>query len=92
MMTNTTVYKETDVKEVKARKQGSIEPLPEIKQVESFFYVTGERRNPFTPVDQGEEVAEETDGSGLAPDPNRRKEELESYSLDSLKILGGTAL
>ncbi len=76
------------VKEVKARKQGSIEPLPEIRQVESFFYKTGERRNPFNPVDQGEQVAEEVDGTGLAPDPNRRKEELESYSLDSLRMVG----
>ena len=79
------------VEEVKAREQGSIEPLPEIRQVESFFYKTGERRNPFNPVDQGEEVAEEVDGTGLAPDPNRRKEELESYSLDSLRMVGTLA-
>jgi len=76
------------VKEVKARKQGSIEPLPEIRQVEPFFSKTGERRDPFKSVDQGEEVADEGDGSGLAPDPNRRKEELESYSLDSLRMVG----
>ena len=39
-------------------------------------------------MDQGEEVAEEGEGSGLAPDPNRRKEELENYSLDSLRMVG----
>ncbi|MCP3871277.1 MAG: pilus assembly protein PilP [Gammaproteobacteria bacterium] len=76
------------VEEVKARKQGHIEPLPEIKQIESFFYKPMDRRNPFQKVDQGEEVAEKVEPSGIAPDPNRRREELENYSLDSLRMVG----
>ena len=70
------------VKEVKARKAGHIEPLPEIKQIETFTYVPGDRRSPFRPVEQGEEQLPETAEYGIAPDPNRRKEELENYSLD----------
>ena len=76
------------VNEVKARKQGHIEPLPEIKQIETFAYVAGERRSPFLQVQQGEEQVEESVANGLAPDPNRRKEELENYSLDSLRMVG----
>lgn len=76
------------VDQVKARKQGYIEPLPEIKQVETFAYVPGERRSPFRPTEEGEEESEKPSSNGIAPDPNRRKEELESYSLDSLRMVG----
>jgi len=76
------------VKKVKARKQGYIEPLPEIRQVETFAYVPGDRRSPFRPVQQGEDDVEKPSANGIAPDPNRRREELENYSLDSLRMVG----
>ena len=77
------------VKKTKARKPGRIEPLPEIKQIETFVYVPGNRRNPFLPTQsaESEEVAVQDDG-GLAPDPNRRKEELEQFPLDSIRMVG----
>jgi type IV pilus assembly protein PilP len=76
------------VKKVKARKPGRIEPLPEIKQIETFVYVPGDRRDPFllSQAAESEEVAQ-ADG-GLAPDPNRRKEELEQFPLDSIRMVG----
>lgn len=76
------------VKKVKAKKPGRIEPLPEIKQIETFVYVPGNRRNPFMPAQpaESEEVVQEDDG--LAPDPNRRKEELEQFPLDSIRMVG----
>jgi type IV pilus assembly protein PilP len=76
------------VKKVKARKPGRIEPLPEIKQIETFVYVPDDRRNPFllSQAAESEEVAEV--GDGLAPDPNRRKEELEQFPLDSIRMVG----
>lgn len=74
------------VQSVLARPPGKIEPLPEVKSVETFVYEPGDRRDPFTPDEQSEpEVASD---NGLAPDPNRRKEELESYPLDSLRMVG----
>lgn len=76
------------IDEVKARKQGEIEPLPEIKQIETFAYVAEDRRNPFKPVEQEGEQDEVAQGDGLMPDVNRRREELESYSLDSLRMVG----
>ncbi len=75
-------------KEVKARKQGRIEPLPEIKQVKTFTYRPEDRRSPFTPTSRGEEEVEQSTTSGIAPVRNRRKEELEHFSLDSLRMVG----
>ncbi|MCB1760211.1 MAG: pilus assembly protein PilP [Gammaproteobacteria bacterium] len=76
------------IKEVKARKQGEIEPLPEIQQIETFAYKADNRRNPFEPTDQESPEEAQADVNGLAPDPNRRKEELEGFSLDALRMVG----
>jgi type IV pilus assembly protein PilP len=76
------------VEEVKTRKAGHIEPLPEIKQIETYAYDPADRRSPFMPVQQGEEEVQESPENGISPDPNRRKEELENYSLDSLRMVG----
>ena len=76
------------VGEVKSRKKGEIEPLPEIKQVETYDYAGADGRNPFAPLKQSEETIANLSANGLAPDPTRRKEELESYSLDSLRMVG----
>jgi type IV pilus assembly protein PilP len=74
---------------VNARPPSPIEPLPEIKPVDTFVYEVGDRRDPFTPDEQSVPVGESPEvGDGLAPDPTRRKEELESYSLDSLRMVG----
>ena len=78
------------VKSVKARPKGSIKGLPEMKVVEPFIFNPEELRNPFRPV---EKKIEETllgfsTGLGIHPDPNRRKEELEGYSLDTLRMVG----
>jgi type IV pilus assembly protein PilP len=76
------------VKEVKSRKQGHIEPLPEIKQVETFTYIGGDRRNPFAPVQEEEQEGDVAESGGIMPDFNRRKEELEGFSLDALRMVG----
>lgn len=75
--------------EVKARKPGRIEPLPEIKQIETFTYVAGNRRNPFRPEQPRDELLPGSEnGTGPIPDVARRKEELESFSLDSIRMVG----
>lgn len=52
------------------------------------MYVGGNRRNPFVPTEDGTEVMVNTDSTGPRPDPNRRKEELDSFPLDALKMVG----
>jgi type IV pilus assembly protein PilP len=72
--------------EVKARPPGAIEPLPEIQPVDSFVFEPAGRRDPFV-MDTQSAAAAKSDNS-LAPDPLRPKEELESYPLDSLRMVG----
>ncbi len=76
------------VAEVKARPPSGISPPPEPVEVETFVYVAGDRRDPFTPDINPEENAESVADSGLRPDFNRRKEELEFFPLDSLRMVG----
>lgn len=76
------------VAQVKARPGGRVDPLPEIAQVETFVYVPGDRRNPFVPTKEPGEEQVAGNASGIAPDRTRRKEELESFPLDSLAMVG----
>lgn len=78
------------VSEVKARPKGTIEPLPEIKVVEPFVFKPDGLRDPFRPVEKmvDDGGQEQAIGGGIRPDTSRRKEELESYSLDTLRMVG----
>lgn len=76
------------VAEVQARPPSGIEPIPEIKQVVGFVYEAKNRRDPFTPQVADDAATETVLDNGIRPDPNRRKEELESYTLDSLRMVG----
>jgi len=76
------------VEEVKSRPAAGIEPIPEIKQVTGFVYTAKSRRDPFTRQEDDAVATEAVLENGIRPDPNRRKEELEVYSLDSLRMVG----
>ncbi len=79
---------ETYVEQVKLRDPGPIEQLPEIKQINTFVYDAAGRRDPFVEDTRPEELAAVVQTNQLAPDPLRRKEELEGYALDSLRMVG----
>ena len=75
------------INEVKARPGGRIEPLPEITPYEVFNYVADLEglRSPFVPdTPQAAGPA----ASGTRPDPNRPTEFLESFPLDTLRMVG----
>ncbi|MEN8177917.1 MAG: pilus assembly protein PilP [Pseudomonadota bacterium] len=76
------------VAEKKAKNPDRIEPIPEIKQIDTFLYEHLGRRDPFMPMEK--QIAKEVDlvENGIHPDFNRRQEELENYSLDSLRMVG----
>ena len=76
------------INDVKARKQGRIKGLPEIKPYESFIYDPASLRDPFSPlIDDTKKQASVID-NGLRPDNNRKLEALEQFPLDSLVFVG----
>ena len=81
------------VKDVKSRKKARIKPLPELKPHETFFYEAANRRDPFKEslTAQPEALAKAAangNAKGLHPDSNRRKEALEEFPLDTLRMVG----
>lgn len=82
---------EAYIRQILARPPKPIEPLPELKPVETFVFEPDNRRDPFVSDVRSEPepsqlVEEEVDE--LAPDPNRPKEPLEAYALDALRMVG----
>ena len=63
--------------------QGKIEPLPEVKAYEPFTYNAFDLPDPFKP-----RKLSTGGGGGMQPDLNRPKEPLESFSLETLKMVG----
>ncbi len=74
------------INEIKARPGGRIDPLPEITPYEVFSYTADIQgiRSPFRP-----DTPQSVGGSGgPRPDDERSREYLESFSLDSLRMVG----
>lgn len=71
------------VDEVRARPAPPLDPLPVMKQFESFEYSPVGLRDPFSLPEPDRD-----DGNGKGPDPNRRKEALEAFPLDALDMVG----
>ena len=68
--------------DVRARPAPPLDPLPVMQQFETFEYTAQTMRDPFS------DAWSNADSGGLRPDPNRRKETLEQYPLDSLDMVG----
>jgi type IV pilus assembly protein PilP len=74
------------VNEIKKRKGGVIEPLPEITPYEIFDYVAEKEgvRSPFRP-----DTPQSANGvNGPRPDDERSREYLETFPLDALSMVG----
>jgi type IV pilus assembly protein PilP len=70
-----------------AGKKPKIEPLPEIKPQEPFAYAAENLSDPFSGRNLKSQPSQ-TAGNGPRPDLNRRKEPLEDFPLDALKMVG----
>ena len=80
------------VQDVKARQKPEVPPLPKMKPYESFLYAAIDLRDPFTPAAEGEAAGDVAQAqSAIRPDESRRKEALEAYPLDSLRMVGTLA-
>ncbi len=75
------------INQIKARPGGRIEPLPEITPYEIFTYIADAEgiRSPFVP-DTAQSAL--SGNSGTRPDPDRSREFLEGFPLDTLAMVG----
>lgn len=75
------------VNSVKARPGGRIEPLPEITPYEVYTYIADAEgiRSPFVPDTP---QAGGSAAGGTRPDPDRSREFLEGFPLDTLRMVG----
>lgn len=71
------------VKNAHADRKPNIKPIPEIKPQESFAYSAGTLADPFTQVNL-KPLARDS----KSKDKDRRREPLESYPFDALKMVG----
>lgn len=71
------------VTDVRARPAEPLDPLPVMQQFETFEYAAQGLRDPFSDAWVNAEG-----GGALRPDPDRRKEPLEAFPLDSLDMVG----
>jgi type IV pilus assembly protein PilP len=76
------------VTEVKARRGAPLEPLPVLKTFDAFAYSAFDMREPFSIWEDDEDRGTLSATAGPRPDPNRRKEALESFPLDALDMVG----
>ena len=79
------------IAEVKARKAGPIDPIPQMTPYEPFAYTRHGERSPFEPFDQDEPAQLATNNlplNTLRPDLTRNKEPLEQFPLDGIRLLG----
>lgn len=74
------------VKDSENLPKSRIPPLPEVKPYEPFEYAAFDLLDPFKP--RKIEPPKSTAAGGLQPDVNRRREPLEAYPLEALKMVG----
>ncbi len=72
------------VEAIKQERGEPLDPIPVMQTFESFRYAADNLRDPFTPSADEEDAG----GAGPRPDPNRARETLESFPLDTLDMVG----
>lgn len=84
---------EAYAQDVMSRKGSRIDELPPIEPYEVYTYSSAEAIDPFEPFYKEQAVGGNDDdrgrgGGGTQPNFDRNPEELESYALDSLRMMG----
>ena len=83
---------ESFVRDTKQTVKGSVAPLPQFEPYKNFVYDQADLRDPFLAQQDLQIESDEPDlvaqPNGLSPDRTRRKEPLEAFPLDTLKMVG----
>lgn len=75
------------IEQTRAKHLGSVQPLPQFKPYQNFIYSASDLRDPFEPAFEAE-AEESAEASSLRPNIERIKEPLESFPLDTLRMVG----
>lgn len=89
--TDTTSDLQRWAEEVKSRPQKGVEPLPEVIPYKAFTYNATDKRDPFDSSIFRPKIGVNTkqkSNSAISPDLNRVPEYLESFPLDTLRMVG----
>lgn len=77
------------INETKQSHHGMVDPLPEFPEYQTFTYDAETSRDPFRPQTDVSVGLDSTDNyTGPRPEATRRKEPLEGYPVDALKMVG----
>jgi len=78
------------IDDTKQAHHGKVDPLPEFPPYQTFLYDAQDIRDPFRPQTDlsSSPIAAENEYSGPRPEATRRREPLESYPVDALKMVG----
>src|SRR5687768_2126456 len=76
------------MKQIESQTQPTVKPLAEPKTFVPFGYAAGDALDPFNAGKLLAELAKSRPGGAQAPDQSRRKEFLESFLLDAMKMVG----
>ncbi|ASJ71132.1 pilus assembly protein PilP [Granulosicoccus antarcticus] len=78
------------IAETKQAHQGKVDPLPEFPPYQTFSYTVQDVRDPFRAQTDlsSSPIIEESEYNGPRPEATRRREPLENYPVDALKMVG----
>lgn len=78
------------IEETKQAHHGKVDPLPEFPPYQTFEYTALNVRDPFRAQTDlsNSPIAAESEYNGPRPEATRRREPLESYPVDALKMVG----
>ena len=76
------------IAEARSKPQGVIDPIPVFKPYKAFRYNAASKRAPFDVPVQVQQISSLYQKSDVKPDLKRIKEQLESFNLESLSMVG----
>jgi type IV pilus assembly protein PilP len=74
--------------EVRARPQGSIEPMPQFQPYEPFTYSASGMRSPFQKPVKIDVASRQKGSKDIKPDESRVKQFLEGFNIEAFQMVG----
>ncbi len=76
------------VADIRETRKGKVKPLPPMTKEEGFRYQANDQRDPFLSITSLQLLKEQRKNNSIHPDAKRQRETLESYQLDTLRMVG----